>query len=82
METLSKPTPELDLSAFVLAAVDDHLAVLQHLRNRLRAGRSIGPGGRRALALASVAAAGEFVATMNRALGQDDHPHGQAVAET
>jgi hypothetical protein len=68
MEGISQPTPDADLSVFVRVAVDEHLAAVQHIRSRLCAGRSIDLGGRRVLALESVAAADRFRAKMSSAL--------------
>lgn len=71
METLGKPAPDVDLSVYVLVALDDHLADLQRVRDRLRANRSFDLGGRRALVLEGVASADRFTSAVRHAIGAD-----------
>ncbi|GID93770.1 hypothetical protein ACFQFC_07020 [Amorphoplanes digitatis] len=68
MEVSYAPTPDVDLSVYVLAAVDEHLATFQRIRELLRAGCTIDAGERRALAVDSVAVAARYAATMGKAL--------------
>lgn len=62
------PTPDVDLSVYVLAAVDEHLATFQRIRDLLRAGCTIDAGDRRALAADSVAVAARYASAMSKAL--------------
>ena len=64
----SAPAPHVDLSVYVLAAVDEHLATFQRIRDLLSAGIPVDAGDRRALAADSIAAAARYVATMSSAL--------------
>lgn len=57
-----------DLSAYVLTLLDDHLAAMQGIRERMRIGSTTSPGARRALALESSALAEGYAASLNRAL--------------
>ena len=69
METLGGPAPDVDLSVFVLVALDEHLADLQRVRDRLCAHRPTDLGGRRALVLEGVASADRFTAAVRHAVG-------------
>lgn len=60
--------PEADLSSYVLAALDEHLAVLHAIRDQLTTARPIHPGARRAAAAHSVAAARDYADEVARAL--------------
>lgn len=70
------------MSAYVLAALDEHLAALSRIRQDMRATGTIGPGDRRTLALDSVAQAAQFADEVRRALdeafagpAEDGHGH-------
>lgn len=75
MEMRSVPAPAVDLSVFVLAAVDDHIAVFQRIRDRLDPGCLIAAGDRQSLAAASVAAATQYVLQMSSALATLAEPY-------
>ncbi len=60
--------PEADLPSYVLAIIDDHLAVLHAVRDQLTTARAIRPGTRRDAAAYSVAAARRYAEDMARAL--------------
>lgn len=64
----SVPAPDVDLSVYVLAVVDEHLAAVQRIRDLLGAGMPVDAGDRRALAVDSIALAARYVATMSNAL--------------
>jgi hypothetical protein len=70
-----------DLSAYVLNLLDGHLAAMREIRERLRPGGTISPGGRRAIALDSVEAAQLYVDRMTRALSAPQltgrHPYAE-----
>jgi hypothetical protein len=68
MKVSHAPTPDVDLSVYVLAAIDEHLAGFQRIRDLLRAGCTIGAGERRALAADSVALAARYASAMSKAL--------------
>ncbi|MEU7907653.1 hypothetical protein [Actinoplanes sp. NPDC049118] len=68
MKVSNAPTPDVDLSVYVLAAVDEHLATFQRIRAMLRTGCTIDAGDRRALAVDSVAVAARYAAAMSKAL--------------
>ncbi|WP_148307967.1 hypothetical protein [Actinoplanes friuliensis] len=68
METRPLPAPAVDLSVFVLATVDDHIAAFERIRGHLSAGRPIGAGHRLTLAADSVALAAQYVSRMSSAL--------------
>jgi hypothetical protein len=57
-----------DLSAYVLTLLDDHLAEMHGIRERMRIGSTTSPGARHALALESIALAEGYAASLNRAL--------------
>jgi hypothetical protein len=57
-----------DLSAYILTLLDDHLAAMQGIRERMRTGSTTSPGARRALALESGALAAGYAGSLNRAL--------------
>ena len=63
---------EADISAFVLNLLDDHLAAMREIRERLRPGGTITPGGRRTIALDSVEAAQLYADRMTRALSSPE----------
>jgi hypothetical protein len=65
---------EADVSAYVLAALDEHLAVLSRIRDGMRVGGTVSPGTRRALALDGVAHATRFADAVGRALGAAADP--------
>ena len=62
------PTPEVDVSAYVLAAVDDHLAMMKSVRHQLATCRKIEPGTRWTAAATSVSSARRYAEEMTRAL--------------
>ena len=64
----AEPVAEADLSAFVLNLLDDHLAAMREIRERLRPGGTITPGGRRTIALDSIVIAERYADRMTRAL--------------
>src|SRR5262245_6249875 len=64
----AEPVAEADLSAFVLNLLDDHLAAMREIRERLRTGGTIPLGGRRTIALDSIAIAERYADRMTRAL--------------
>jgi hypothetical protein len=64
----AEPAAEADLSAYVLNLLDDHLAAMRDIRERLRTGGRVSPGGRRTIALHSVEAARHYADRMTRAL--------------
>jgi hypothetical protein len=63
-----EPIAQADLSAFVLNLLDDHLAAMRDIRERLRPGGTISPGGRRTTALDSIEIAERYAERMTRAL--------------
>jgi hypothetical protein len=65
---LRLPPPDIDLSMYVLAAVDEHLAMLQSVRRALTTSRKIEPGTRWAAAEISVSSALRYADEMTRAL--------------
>ena len=73
------PVAEADLSAFVLNLLDDHLAAMRDIRERLRPGGTISPGGRRTIALDSVTIARRYAERLTRALSAPEltlrHPY-------
>ena len=80
----AEPVAEADLSAFVLNLLDDHLAAMRDIRERLRPGGTITPGGRRAIALDSVTIAERYADRMTRALNAPQltlrHPYAEQDA--
>jgi len=64
----AEPVAPADLSAYVLTLLDDHLAAMREIRERLRPGGTITPGGRRTIALDSVETAQLYADRMTRAL--------------
>lgn len=64
----AEPVAEADLSAFVLNLLDGHLAAMREIRERLRPGGTIPLGGRRTIALDSIAIAERYADRMTRAL--------------
>ena len=64
----AEPVAPADLSAYVLNLLDDHLAAMREIRERLRTSGTITPGGRRTLALDSIEAAQLYADRMTRAL--------------
>ncbi|MEU4245210.1 hypothetical protein [Actinoplanes sp. NPDC026619] len=62
---------EPDLSVFVLNQLDDHLSAMLQIRERLRPGGRITPGGRMAIAVESITLAEDYAASLTRALGDD-----------
>jgi hypothetical protein len=79
VEPSSAPEPDVDLSVFVLAAVDDHLADFQRIRDLLSSGGPVDAGGRRALAVHSAALAGRYAARMSSALDLTRQPYATSV---
>ena len=87
----AEPVAPTDLSAYVLNLLDDHLAAMRDIRERLRTGGTISPGGRRTIALDSVEAAQDYADRMTRALSapeltlsrsygeQASHPYGEQL---
>jgi|SRR4051794_9753632 hypothetical protein len=77
----AEPAAHADLSAYVLTLLDGHLAAMHEIRERLRPGGTISPGGRRAIALDSVEAAQLYVDRMTRALSAPEltrhHPYAE-----
>jgi hypothetical protein len=63
-----------DLSAYVLNLIDDHLAAMHGIRERMRHSARSSPGGRRTVALESVTLAEEYAASLARALTRDPLP--------
>jgi hypothetical protein len=57
-----------DLSAYVLHLIDDHLAAMQGIRDRMRPSVRTDPGGRRTIALESVSLAEQYAASLANAL--------------
>jgi hypothetical protein len=64
------PVAEPDLSLYVLTLLDDHLAAMRELRDRLRTGGRVSPGGRRTIALDSAILAGRYADLVTRALDE------------
>jgi len=64
----AEPAVQADLSAYVLSLLDDHLAAMHDLREQLRPGGTVSPGGRRSIALDSAAAARRYADRLTRAL--------------
>ena len=62
------PMPEVDLSVYVLAAVDRHLAALQAVRHQLVMSRAVEPGACWNAAALSVSAAQRYADEVARAL--------------
>ena len=77
----AEPAAQADLSAYVLNLLDDHLAAMRDIRERLRTGGTISPGGRRTIALDSVEAAQDYADRLTRALSAPQltlgHPYGE-----
>ncbi|MFF5297626.1 hypothetical protein [Paractinoplanes globisporus] len=77
----AEPVAEADLSAFVLNLLDDHLAAMRDIRERLRPGGTITPGGRRIIALDSITIAQRYADRMTRALSEPEltlrHPYAE-----
>ena len=77
----AEPAAHADLSAYVLSLLDEHLAAMRDIRERLRPGGTISPGGRRAIALDSIEAAQLYADRMTRALSAPQltlgHPYGE-----
>lgn len=57
-----------DLSAYVLTLLDDHIAAMQSIRERMRIGSTTSPGARHTVAQESIAIAETYAATMSGAL--------------
>jgi hypothetical protein len=57
-----------DLSLYVLHLIDDHLAAMHGIRERMRLGGTTSPGGRRTVALESITLAEEYAASLADAL--------------
>src|SRR5690349_18745992 len=72
---------EADISAFVLNLLDDHLAAMREIRERLRPGGRTTPGGRRTIALDSITIAEHYVDRMTQALSEPGltvrHPYAE-----
>ena len=62
------PVPEVDVAGFVLAAVDQHLAVLEGVRRQLAMPRAIEPGACWHAAALSVSEARRYADEVARAL--------------
>jgi hypothetical protein len=65
---MTNDAKQADLSAYVLMALDDHLAEMRRIRDRMRVGSTTTPGARHALALDSIAVAESYAVTMSLAL--------------
>lgn len=63
------PVVEADLSAYVLTLLDDHLAAMREIRERLRTAGRVSPGDRRTIALESITIAERYADRMASALG-------------
>jgi hypothetical protein len=57
-----------DLSAYVLGLLDDHLAAMQGVRERMRLSGRTSPGGRRVVALESITLAERYAESLAHAL--------------
>jgi hypothetical protein len=66
------PEAEADLSLYVLTVLDEHVAAMQDIRERLRTGGRVSPGGRRTIALDSITLAETYAERMTRALSSVD----------
>lgn len=64
----AKQASETDLSAYVLALLDDHLSAMQEIRERMRTGSTTALGARRTLALDSITTAEAYAGALSRAL--------------
>ena len=77
----AEPAAQADLSAYVLNLLDDHLAAMRDIRERLRPGGTVSPGGRRNTALDSVEAAQLYADRLTRALSAPQltlrHPYAE-----
>ena len=77
----AEPAAQADLSAYVLTLLDEHLAAMRDLRERLRPGGTITPGGRRTIAMDSAEAAQHYADRMTRALSAPQltlrHPYAE-----
>jgi hypothetical protein len=62
------PAPEVDLSTYVLAVVDEHLAILQSVRSQLAATRKVDPGTCWHAAESSVTSARRYAEEITHAL--------------
>ncbi|GIF19982.1 hypothetical protein BJ973_002113 [Actinoplanes tereljensis] len=62
---------EPDLSAFVINLLDEHLAAMLQVRERLRPAGRIGLGARRTIALDSISVAERYATELTRALSDD-----------
>jgi hypothetical protein len=71
LDTVPTGAAETDLSAYVLSLLDDHLAAMRDVRERLRIGGTISPGARRTIALDSIALAERYAARLATALNAD-----------
>jgi hypothetical protein len=60
-----------DLSAYVLTLIDDHLTAMHAVRARMRHTGTTSPGGRRTVALESIALAERYAASLTHALAHD-----------
>jgi hypothetical protein len=60
-----------DLSVYVLNLIDDHLAAMHGIRERMRHSGRTSPGGRRTVALESVTLAEEYASSLAHALTRD-----------
>jgi hypothetical protein len=74
MTTDAAPITEIDLSAYVLALLDEHVAAMRAVRDRMRVGGTISPGERYAIALDSVTIAESYAARLTRALHGPETP--------
>ena len=77
----AEPAAPADLSAYVLSLLDDHLAAMRELREQLRPGGRVSPGGRRSIALDSAETARHYADRMTRALNAPEltlrHPYAE-----
>ena len=64
----AKQATETDLSAYVLALLDDHLTAMHEIRERMRIGSTTALGARRSLALDSITTAQAYAEALSRAL--------------
>jgi hypothetical protein len=79
MKDVVRPTPahrsstmtleaQHDLSVYVLHLIDDHLAAMQTIRDRMRHSGTTALGGRRTVALESITLAEQYATSLANAL--------------
>ncbi len=67
----AKQGSETDLSAYVLALLEDHLSAMHEIRERMRIGTTTALGARRTLALDSITTAEAYADALSQALGSE-----------